>query len=836
MRSVRAFVFGLWAAALVLLIWTARFPVVDTWPAVVCRTLLVAVLFACAEIFVVHVKLRRDAHTFSFAEIALVSGLFVVSPLFAVIGAVAGSTLSLAMFRRQRGIKLGFNAAKTAIEMELAFVLFHGFVHRPFPPQLDVLLAAGGSVVVASLAGGALVTVVIALSQGEWNSSALRDIVGLGFVGTIAAVSLGLLAVDVASRDLWAVGLLVAPAVGCFWFYAAFGRERQRTETLQFLYQATRLLHESEALDDALVSLLIEARSTLRARVAELIYRPLTSDNMLYIRIVEGEPPIVSTLEPSPATIALAELTSTSSKAQIIGHGNAQCAQVLAQNGYERALLARLDEDGRSVGAIIAADHVVDVAEFQDEDVRLIETLASALSIALENGVLERMLKHSRILERELEHLAHHDPLTGLANRVRLTERIEELTDLRNEAGQDFAVLFIDLDDFKTVNDSLGHHAGDELLKRIAQRLVSCVDPDDMVARLGGDEFAVVVSWAGDHSRPLTLADRIHSALASAVDLGSQETRVSASVGIAYSADLTDTTELLRNADAAMYRAKAAGKHRSVVFQASMHASMLERYELLNQLDRAIENREITILIQPLFGFDGRLRGGEALARWNHPDRGVILPAAFIPLAEESGTITKITRLALTEACRAIRHNVVDRVSINISPADLSQPHFAGMVDEVLRYWGVPSEALTLEITESQFIEHADAVHAFKKLREVGVRLALDDFGTGYSSLAALRDLPINQLKIAKPFIDDLEFNPSAVKFVELIVGLARNLDMEVVAEGIERESQVEILASLGCNLGQGYYFAHPLTIEEFGAVCMPDGATPKSRRTPAHV
>ena len=462
------------------------------------------------------------------------------------------------------------------------------------------------------------------------------------------------------------------------------------------------------------------------------------------------------------------------------------------------------------------ADHLVDVARFRKEDTELVDTLAGALSIAIENSVLERMLKHSKLLERELDHLAHHDPLTGLPNRVRFTERVAELTRLRQDSGEDFSVLFIDLDDFKTVNDSLGHSAGDELLTVVAQRLTSCIRHDDMVARLGGDEFAVVVAAASDNTRPALLAERIHAALVESVPLGPGLTRVSASIGIAHSSGLVDTSELLRSADAAMYHAKATGKRRSVVFQPSMHASMVERYELLNQLDRAIDDHEISIVFQPLVTLDGVLRGGEALARWVHPERGTILPDAFIPLAEETSTITKITHLALTDACRAINDGIVAEVSVNISATDLAQPDFGALVQAVLQESNVRPDAITLEITETQVMQHAEALQAFTALRRVGVRLALDDFGTGYSSLAALREYPINQLKIAKPFIDELETDPAAVKFVELIIGLGRNLEMEIVAEGIERKAQVDILSSLGCHLGQGYYFARPLTPEQF--------------------
>jgi diguanylate cyclase (GGDEF)-like protein len=815
----RAFIAALWLSAVGLAVVLARLPSMDTQEAMPARAVLVAFLFAGAEVFVVHVKLRHNAHTFSFAEIALVVGLFAVEPVIAVIAAIVGSGLSLAIYRGQRQEKLFFNTAKTAIEIELALILFHALVNDTTIASTRVLVSAGASVVVASVIGAALVTTVIALSEREWPRAVFRDLVGFGLVGTFVAVSLGLLSVVLAWAEPWTLALLVAPSAGCFWFYAAFGHERQRTESLQFLYTSTRLLHETQDLDDALVALLIETRSALRARVAELIYRPANVETKLHIRIAEGEAPVVSTTRPSPGAAALCDLAAKSPRARFIsiddGHG--RYADTLGTNGYRSALIARLDEGGEIVGAIAIADHLVDVARFRREDIELVDTLAGALSIALENGALERMLHHSRELERKLDHQAHHDALTGLPNRVRFTERIAELTSYRKETGKEFAVLFIDLDDFKTVNDSLGHAAGDQLLTVVAQRLTSCMREDDMVVRLGGDEFAVVLASA-DRSRPEALADRIHEALQESVALDASLTRISASIGIAHSADLLEPSDVLRSADAAMYHAKASGKQRSVVYRPSMHASMVERYELLNQLDRAIDNEEIVVVFQPLVTLDGCVRGGEALARWNHPERGTIHPEAFIPLAEESHTITRITHLALVGACRAIVNGTMRRASVNISATDLAQPDFGAMVADVLRETGVQPDDITLEITESQVMQHAEALEAFTTLRRVGVRLALDDFGTGYSSLAALREYPISQLKIAKPFIDDLESDPAAVKFVELIVGLGKNLDMEVVAEGIEREAQVEILRSLECHLGQGYFFARPLAPEQFRA------------------
>jgi diguanylate cyclase (GGDEF)-like protein len=816
--SLRWFVVGLWLVASELLVVVRHLGGPTTPVNARVGALAVTALFVCGEVFVVHVRLRRDAHTFSFGEIATVVGLFVLVPIAAVICAAIGSGLAFTMHRRQRGLKLWFNLAKAIIEIEIAIVVFHALVTVSSRPGLGALCAAGAAAITASVVGAALVTAAIALSERSWHLGMLRDLVGLGSIGTAVAVSIGLVSVVLIWSSAGALGFLVVPAAGCYWLYLSFGRERQRLESLQLLYRSTRLLHESPAIDDAIVALLVETRATLRARVAEIVYRPTHGDTEMHVAVSDEAAPAIETQAVAPAIRKLAAVARQSSRTQVIGaddpHG--RHAEVLEACGYSSALIARLVEGDATVGAIIVADHTVDVARFDREDCELVEALAGALSIALENGALERTLAHAKVLEGKLQQLAHHDQLTGLPNRTRFNEHLAELGGSHGQSKRRFAVLYVDLDDFKTVNDSLGHEAGDELLTIVARRLTSCLREGDVVARLGGDEFAILVAAADDPEAPAALAERIHAALIDPVALSTGFTRVSASVGIASSSDADDTKSLLRSADAAMYQAKATGKQRSVVFQSAMHTSMIERHQLLNDLHRAVEEQQITIMLQPIVHFDGGLHGAEVLARWDHPTRGQIPPEIFIPLAEETNLITKITRSVLTAACMIVADGTAAKVSVNISATDIRQPSFAADVESILQATGVQANDIMLEMTETQLMSYSDALEVFLALRRVGVRLALDDFGTGYSSLGVLREYPINQLKIAKPFIDDLETDPAAKEFVGLIVGLGRSLNLEVVAEGIERGAQVDILSAHGCHLGQGFYFARPQTPEQY--------------------
>jgi diguanylate cyclase (GGDEF)-like protein len=376
-------------------------------------------------------------------------------------------------------------------------------------------------------------------------------------------------------------------------------------------------------------------------------------------------------------------------------------------------------------------------------------------------------------------------------------------------------VLFIDLDDFKTINDSLGHSAGDQLLIVVAQRIRAGLRPDDLVARLGGDEFAVLLDRS-DRAEAEAVATRLVDDLREPFVLEGRELKVHASVGIAQADNAMVADELLRNADVAMYSAKTNGKGTFAWYDPEMHVRTKRRQELASTLEGSVERDEIEAYFQPMVALaTGRVVGLEALARWRHPAGSLVLPDSFIPLAEETGVMPPIGRTMLRQSCEQLqlwrsRHQYHDElaVSVNLSQSELRNPDLTADVEAILEETGVPPERLILEITESSAMQDPDtAIQMLSKLRQLGVRLALDDFGTGYSSLSHLRDFPIDMLKIAKPFVDRIDRDST---FVDAILRLADTLELEVVAEGIETKEQAEILRSLGCTLGQGYYYARP--------------------------
>jgi len=417
----------------------------------------------------------------------------------------------------------------------------------------------------------------------------------------------------------------------------------------------------------------------------------------------------------------------------------------------------------------------------------------------------------------ELRHQAFHDPLTGLANRALFTDRVQHALVVGSVVGREAAVLFVDLDDFKTVNDSLGHSAGDELLCEVGVRLCDALSPRHTVARIGGDEFAILVEEGDGAAAAADAAEHLITALQSAFEVGGREVFITASIGIALG---EDAEELLRSADVAMYRAKARGGAQYVVYAPRMDEDVVGRLELVAHLRRARIGDDFVLHYQPVVELGtGRIVSVEALLRWNHPTRGELPPSAFIPVAEETGRIVEIGRWVLTEACgQAARwraevpgaENLC--VSVNVSARQMRRPGLLEEVRSALEESGLDPAALELEITESVVARRRDEMTSILNgVAGLGVRLALDDFGTGYSSLSLLQDLPVQVLKIDRTFVRSLDARVERVAFVRAIVDLATTLGLTVVAEGIEEEAQAATLRQLGCRLGQGYYFARPL-------------------------
>jgi diguanylate cyclase (GGDEF)-like protein len=458
---------------------------------------------------------------------------------------------------------------------------------------------------------------------------------------------------------------------------------------------------------------------------------------------------------------------------------------------------------------------------------RQVLTLRENLALVrnLEERVERRTADHRR-LQEELAHQAFHDSLTGLANRALFKDRVEHALTRLQRRRRPLAVFFLDLDRFKAINDSFGHASGDALLIAVSRRLRDCVRAEDTVARLGGDEFAVLVENLAGDAEVRIVADRVKEAFRDPIVIDGRELAVAASIGIALSEAGAETADdLLRNADLAMYRAKAAGGG-ARQYIPEMHAGMIERLELESDLRQALAREQLYLVYQPIVDLQtGRLSGAEALLRWQHPTRGVVSPADFIPVAESSGMIVPIGEWVLRQACRDARRwdeipgGEALSVSVNLSGRQLQTSELPSVVPHALLEAGLAPGRLTLEMTESVLIDRSDEMLALlHELRRIGVRLAIDDFGTGYSSLSYLHRFPVDIVKVDRSFVESLTGEADEISLAESIIRIGQGLRVTTVAEGIEDTTQLEALQRLGCDHGQGYHFARPMSAADFEA------------------
>ena len=484
-------------------------------------------------------------------------------------------------------------------------------------------------------------------------------------------------------------------------------------------------------------------------------------------------------------------------------------------------LVSPMFADGRPVGAIVVEHRSRTVFGIERRIASVLGQFSAVAALNLRNAVLLR----------NVQDLAERDSLTGAANRRMFQLTLEQTLETQDAVGPEHkmtAVLFIDLDDFKVINDTLGHAAGDSLLIAVTDRISGLVRQGDLVARLGGDEFAILTDDEEDLRRSRSMAERLVRDLRVPYVIGDHTITVSASIGIASARDAgADAQEIVRNADVAMYMAKANGKSGFAVFDPGMHASIRARHELGAELQHAVDLGQLRLVYQPIVSLEsGRIAGLEALVRWQHPDRGIVAPGEFIEIAEENGSILPIGRWVLREACeRAVAWQQAGVtppglfMCVNVSAREIQQPGFVGAVEEALAWAGLQPTRLILEITETALIKATSAtVATLEALRKLGVRVVIDDFGTGYFSLSHLRQFPVDALKVASEFVQVAVDDSRSAALAGAIVALGESLDIATVAEGIETQEQAERMRTLGCTYGQGYYFAKPISATEIDA------------------
>jgi diguanylate cyclase (GGDEF)-like protein len=795
-------------------------PVHFPWP-------VLAAGFLAAEAKVIVVHFRRESHSFSLSEIPAVAGLFFFSPNEYLISVLLGSGLAMILTAKPSAVKFAFNLAQFAVIAIVHLVIFHAigrFAGSPGPAEWTAAFAA---TLVASVVCVLAIATAISLSGGAPQFQKLPEMVKFGAMVALANTSLALLAVSVMWIDPSAIWLLVIPLATMFLAYGAYVSEREKHERLELLYESSRILQHSPELDSALVALLDHARDMFRAELAEVVLDPRAGDgDSLRTRATHRGPAEVMVPVAADTADPLRLRLQRERRAFFyVPSGDSPPEdQPGTTRGIRQAMVSPLMGESGMIGWMTVANRLTEGTTFDEDDLRLLETLANQAAVALENGQLEQSLAELGRLKEQLRYQAYHDPLTGLANRTMFAEHVD-LQLVTVGPNRIVAVLFLDLDDFKLVNDTLGHAAGDQLLGAVAERIKSCIRSDDLAARLGGDEFALLLLDEDGLARASAVANRIIEALRVSFQIQGQELTVGGSIGIAVGRETSQRAdELLRNADVAMYTAKAGGKGRVAVFDPTMHAAIVARHELSAELARSIGRGELLVHYQPIVELDtGRTTAVEALVRWRHPTRGLIGPDDFIALAEENGVILALGRWVLSESCREATawaaSGLLDpdfSISVNISPVQVQQPEFIAEIESVLEQTGLDPSRLILELTETSMFQDTRAtIVKLQALRARGIRIALDDFGTGYSSLGYLRQFPVDILKIARDFVVPADRSPNEWAFAHAIVALGTTLGLLIVAEGIEEPGQVDRLRELGCSLGQGFHFARPMSARE---------------------
>jgi diguanylate cyclase (GGDEF)-like protein len=775
----------------------------------------VAAVYIAAEILVVHLQFQRDTHSFSLSEIPLLIGLFFLPPVDLLLALLLGTGAALALHRRQPPVKLAFNMANLAFSTSLGIILFRAILGTSDPLGPTGWTAAFAGAISADFASVVMITGVISLATARPPD--VRQLIGSGTVASFFNTCLALVIVTVMwirPAAAWLPFVLAILMVGA---YRIYGSVRQKHESLGVLYESTRLLQQSTDVDEVAGTLLRQAREMFRAEVAEIVILPTDTETGLEIRSQGGaiDTREFTALDPTEGVWArvASEARGISLPRPI---ANDRLREHFGARGIRDALVAPLFAQETVIGTILVGNRLSEVATFRADDLRLFETFANHASASLENARLIRRLQRN---VAETRHQALHDALTGLPNRTLFRERVKSAIEA---SGGPVSILLMDLDRFKEVNDTLGHHNGDLLLEAVAARLVSSVRPEDVVARLGGDEFGILVAKASSRETVASLAERIVEALATPFVVQEMTLEVGASIGIAIFPDHGgDVDTLVQRADVAMYQAKSSLQGHQF-YAPELDSYSPTRLLLLGDLRKAIEDREVSVAFQPKVDVrTGSIVGAEALARWVHRGRGLIPPDEFIPIAEHTGLLRPLTLLVLESAIeqctrwRAAGHEI--GVAVNLSVRNLLDAELPDDVARSLARFGLPASALELEITESALVADPGRTYAvLHRLHELGVGISIDDFGTGYSSLSYLRRMPVDEVKIDKSFVIGMITDENDALIVRSTIDLCVNLGLRVVAEGVETLEIWRRLADLGCHVAQGFYFGRPLGADEF--------------------
>lgn len=751
-----------------------------------------------AERTVVHFRFQRHAYSLSLSEIPLVIGLFFCSPIDLIGGQLIGSAAALLIHRRQRPLKLLFNLSQIALQNIVALTVFRSLATGPLEINTALAVMAGG--ILAWYVANSLISLAIVLSGGKVGRTEMAGVLAAGLVAATINIGLGLVIVYLmwlAPHLAWAA---LMPAAFVYLSYRSYSNQKLEHNRLVAIYEATKELHGAPQLETALSAAVTRACKVFEAEEAEIILIPNGMDGDSF-----------STRATSSELLAVMErrqqnIEDPVTLMALAGTGGYIGNSLRSNDSRVDIIAAPIVEDKTVVGIFIVRHPSGDMVDFTSHDLTLLETMANQVAVSLENGRLEDSLVQLTQLKEELRHQTLHDPLTGLANRTLVQERLERLLAKDNETA---AMVFLDLDDFKTVNDTFGHHAGDELLVEVAARLVRSCRDHDTVARVGGDEFAILLTRLHAPADVEVVASRILQGLATPFSIGGQAVFTGASIGITHIVSGDHSDDVLRRADRAMYTAKQSRKGSFRVFGESMESEAKRASRLRMDAQTALLEGEIQLHYQPIVDLtSGRTMGAEGLIRWNHPELGYIPPHEILATADDAGLTDLLSGWTIEQACTdAARFQQVNpdfAVTVNVE-ADQIRPELVETVRTALYGSGINPHSLVLEITESAAIQGAAEV--FADLDALGIRIALDDFGTGYSSLSRLDTLPIDIVKVDRGFVERM-LGPNASPLAQMVLEIGHTFGLSTVAEGIETVAQRDRLIDMGCSLGQGFLFS----------------------------
>ena len=783
--------------------------------------LLLAGLFAGAEVVRVHLHFRGEAHTFAMTDVVLVLGLVFSAPLDVLVASVLGGALARLVIGRQVAVKQAFNLVIAAVDACVAVLVFRLVVELPVPAEPRTWLAAAAATSATTVVSTVLVAVAIALSERQFERGVLLTTMGPALAITGVNAALGLLLAVVLHEEPRAAALLVLPVALAVVAYRAYTSQVEERQRVEVLLACGQLLHTDEPLARRLDAGLELARTALRARSLEVVIRP-----DLHVPL----PPYAVSGSPAAAEERLVGLQGL---AELVADGvtrrhDGQRGDALLHAQLTRLRVAQgivvplrtVDTVDTVVGALVALDRLGEVSRYSRQDQRLLDAVAEQVAVTLQREALTDTVHQLNTAHAALRDQANHDPLTGLANRRQLMEGLNTQLERWEAGGHAPALVLFDLDRFKQVNDEFGHATGDALLRVVASRLAAACRPGDLPARLGGDEFVVLLAG------PLSSAEaeeRTHSlqrAVCSEVVVDGHQILVHASFGLTMAGDSSrgGAAQVLQRADHAMYAAKRAHDGSVSTWSDADQAYEADQRNLRRDLAAALVAKQVYLAYQPVVNvLTGAVVGVEALARWQHPERGAITPDEFIPLAERTGLIVPLGRHVLLEACRqlAVWQRTDPRkdlsMAVNVSVKQLVEPALIEEFAEIVRSTGADPSRLVLEITESEVLSDDPTLLAFLHwARRRGVRVAIDDFGSGYASVNHLRRLPVDILKLDRTLVQGALHAAADVEICRSIVSLAAALQLTVIAEGVENAEHAEVVAGLGCQLVQGYHYGRP--------------------------